>query len=67
MGVQIFPCEGAILRRKGAVWGPSAVSCGKKAKPIEMLFRVDLGGPNEACVKWGVHIGATWLIRLYRL
>ena len=33
------PCEGAILRGKGAahckVWGHSAMSCAKMAEPIE--------------------------------
>jgi len=30
------------------------------------VWVVDVGAPKEPCVRWGVHIGATWRIRLNR-
>jgi len=65
--VLIAQYEGKILRWKGAVhckiYRPSAVSSVKTVKPIEMPFGVWtwVGLRNH-----GVHIGATWRIRLNR-
>jgi len=65
-----LPCEGAIVEREGAahckVCGLLDVSCSKTAEPIEMLFGVwTRMGPRKHVLD-GVHISATWQIRLNR-
>jgi len=46
--------------------GLSAVSCTKKAEPVEMPFGVwTRVGPRKHVLD-GVHIGATWRLRLNR-
>jgi len=69
-GVQISPCEKAILWGGAAnlkVYGPSAVICAKTAEPIEMPFGMwTWVGPIKEARIMEVHIGATWVIRLNR-
>jgi len=63
------PCKGTSLRGKGRPiikYKDSAVSCTKTAGPIRMPFRIWIRvGPRKHVVD-GVHIGATWRIRLNR-
>jgi len=40
--------------------------CKKRWTDSDAVWVVDLGGPLEACVRWGVHIVAIWRIRLNR-
>jgi len=34
------------------------------SEPAEMQFGADSGGRMRPCIRWGVHIGATWRILL---
>jgi len=50
---------------RGSFEGGSLAHCGWT--DWDAIWVVDSGGSKEACVRWGVHIGATWRIRLNRL
>jgi len=68
MEVQIPQCKAAISSGIGMakikVQGPSAVSCAKTAEPIKMSFQVwTRVGPRKHVLD-GVHVVATWRIRL---
>jgi len=69
-GIQIAPCKRAILGGKdmpGRVRRHPVVSCAIMAEPIEMPFMLRTRiGPRKQ-VLHGVHIGATWRVRLNRL
>jgi len=68
IGLQIARCVGAIFRGKDMPGHAkdTAMSCAKMADPIETSFGLSIWvGPRKHVLN-GVHVGATWQIRLNR-